>query len=120
METYGIQSLKEREEKPAKLGGRRGNGGVQKYKFFPAKDEGDPEFGGQRSRAGKGERKVFLLILCGFFLFASSYCSMFFINPTQFLPYAHGSSKSFIVFSSDGRSGMDIAINAVIAANKGL
>jgi len=72
METYGIQSLKEREEKPAKLGGRRGNGGVQKYKFFPAKDEGDPEFGGQRSRAGKGERKVFLLILCGFFLFACS------------------------------------------------
>jgi len=56
METYDIQSLKEREEKPEKLGARRGNGGVQEYKFLCAKDERDPEFGGQRSRAGKRPR----------------------------------------------------------------
>lgn len=69
MEAYNIQSLKEREEKPAKLGTRRGNGGVQEYKILSAKDERDPEFRGRISRAGKGARKLFLLILYGFFLF---------------------------------------------------
>ena len=68
METNAIQSLKEREEKPAKLGARRGNGGVQEYKFLSAKDERDPEFGGQSSRAGKRPRKLLLLMLSGFFL----------------------------------------------------
>jgi hypothetical protein len=68
METNAIQSLKEREEKPAKLGARRGNGGVQEHKFFSAKDERDPEFGGRRSRAGKRPRKLVLLMLSGLFL----------------------------------------------------
>ena len=68
METYDIQSLKEREEKPAELGVSRGNGGVQECKFLSAKDEKDPEFGGQRSRAGKRSRKLLLVMLSGLFL----------------------------------------------------
>jgi Surface-adhesin protein E len=68
METDAIQSLKEREEKPAKLGARRGNGGVQEYEFFSAKDERNSEFGGRRSRAGKRPRKFFLIMLGGLFL----------------------------------------------------
>ena len=68
METYGIQSLKERGKKTAKIGVRRGNGGVQEYKFLSAKYERDPEFGGQKSRAGKRPRKLLLLMLSGLFL----------------------------------------------------
>ena len=69
MDPYGIQSLKEREEKPAKLGAHRENGGVQEYKFLSEKDERAPAFGGQRSRAGKRPRKLLLVMLSGLFFF---------------------------------------------------
>jgi hypothetical protein len=68
METCDIQSLKERGKNPAKLGARRGNGGIQECKFLSAKNERDPEFGGQRSRAGKRPKKLLLGLLIGLFL----------------------------------------------------
>ena len=68
METYDIQSLKEGEEKPAKPGPHTGNGGVQGCKSLSAKDERDPEFGGQGSRAGKRPRTLLLGLLIGLFL----------------------------------------------------
>jgi len=53
---------------PAKLGLRRGNGGVAYYKSFSAKDERDPEFGTHRSRARKMLRKLLIVMLSGLFL----------------------------------------------------
>jgi hypothetical protein len=68
METYDIQSLKEREDEPAKLWVRRGNERVQEYKFLSAKDERDPEFGGQGSGVEKRLRKLLIVMLSGLFL----------------------------------------------------
>jgi hypothetical protein len=69
METHDIRSSKEGEENPAKLGAGRNHGGVREYKCHPAKDERNPAFGGQRSRAGKGPGKLLLVMLSGLFFF---------------------------------------------------
>jgi hypothetical protein len=68
MEKGDIQNLKEKEEKPATLGARGGNGGVQEDKFLSARDERAPEFAGHGSRAGKRPRKLLLIMLSGLFL----------------------------------------------------